>query len=57
MGRINSKDETLIKRWWVGKKMNATGRKFKDEKNGITIESCFHLSPEVVNIFEVLEFI
>jgi hypothetical protein len=57
MGCINSEDETLIKRWWVGKKMNATGRMFKDEKKGITIKSCFGLSPKIVNIFEVLEFI
>jgi hypothetical protein len=32
MGHINFKDHALIKRYWAGKKMNATGEKFKDEK-------------------------
>jgi hypothetical protein len=32
MGCHNFKDETLIKGWQVGQKMNAMGRKFKDEK-------------------------
>jgi hypothetical protein len=57
MGHINFKGQTLIKRWWVGKKMNAMGRKFKDEINRITIKSCFRVLLEVVNVFEVLKFI
>jgi hypothetical protein len=32
MGRINFKDHALIKRQWVGKKMNAMGKMFKDGK-------------------------
>jgi hypothetical protein len=32
MGCINFKDHALIKRWWVNKKMNVMGKKFKDEK-------------------------
>jgi hypothetical protein len=32
MGHINFKDHALIKRKWVGKKMNAMGGKFKDKK-------------------------
>jgi len=32
MGHINCKDHVLIKRQHVGKKMNAMGRMFKDEK-------------------------
>jgi hypothetical protein len=34
MGHINFKDFALIKRWWVGKKKNATSGMFKDEKQG-----------------------
>jgi hypothetical protein len=56
MGHINYKDHALIKRWQVGKK-NAKDKKFKDEKNGVTVESCFCLLLEVVSVFEVLEFI
>jgi len=57
MGRHNFKDELLIKRWQVGKKMNGTCRKLKDEnKQRVTIESCFHLLQEVVCFFKVLEF-
>jgi hypothetical protein len=29
---INFEDHALIKRWWVGKKMNAMGGMFKDKK-------------------------
>jgi hypothetical protein len=32
MGCINFEDCELIKRWWVGKKMNAIGGMFKDKK-------------------------
>jgi hypothetical protein len=35
--------------------MNATSGKLKDKKKDVTIESCFHLLPKVVRIFEVLE--
>jgi hypothetical protein len=31
--------------------MNVTNGKFKDEKNGVTIESSLHLSLEVVCVF------
>ncbi len=31
MGRINFKDEALIKNKWVGKKMNMMGGMFKDK--------------------------
>jgi hypothetical protein len=36
--------------------MNVMGGMFKDEKNGVTIESNLHLLLEVVRFFEVLEF-
>jgi len=32
MGHINFEDHALIKRQWIGKKMNATSTKFKDKK-------------------------
>jgi hypothetical protein len=32
------------------------GGMFKDEKNGVTIKSNFHLLLEVVRVFEILEF-
>jgi hypothetical protein len=32
MGRINFKDQALIKRWRASRKMNVMGRKFKGEK-------------------------
>jgi hypothetical protein len=48
---INVEDHLLIKKCWVGKKMNVTNGKFKDEKNGVTIESSLHLSLEVVCVF------
>jgi hypothetical protein len=32
MGHHNFKDKLLIKRWWVGQKMNVTGGKLKDKK-------------------------
>ncbi len=32
MGHINFEDHALIKRWRVGKKMNATSEKLNDEK-------------------------
>jgi hypothetical protein len=32
MGCINFEDHVLIKRWRACKKMNAMGKKFKDEK-------------------------
>jgi hypothetical protein len=32
MGRINFEDHVLIKTWRAGKKMNAMGEKFKDQK-------------------------
>jgi hypothetical protein len=57
VGRINSKDHALIKRQWVGKKMNVIGGKFKDEKKGVIVKNNLHLLLEVVRIFEVLKFI
>jgi hypothetical protein len=56
MGHINFKDHMLIKRQWAGKKMNATGRKFKDKKHEVTIESNLHLLLEIMCDFEILEF-
>jgi hypothetical protein len=32
------------------------GKKLKDEKNGVTIESSLGLLLEIVRVFEVLEF-
>jgi hypothetical protein len=55
MGHINFKDHALIKRHQVSKKMNATSEKFKDEKNGVIVESNLHLLLKVVHIFKVLE--
>jgi hypothetical protein len=40
----------------TSKKLNATGEKVNDEKNGVIIESYFRLLLEVMNTFEVLEF-
>jgi len=34
MGHINFEDHALIKRRHASKKMNAMGKKFKDEKKG-----------------------
>jgi hypothetical protein len=56
MGRINFEHHALITRRWVGKKMNATGWMFKDEKNRVVVESNLHLLLKVVRVFEVLEF-
>jgi hypothetical protein len=56
IGRINFEDEALIKRWQVGKKMDMTNEKWKNEKNEIIIESCFRLLLEIVSVFEVLKF-
>jgi hypothetical protein len=53
---INFEDHALIKRQRADKKMNATSERFKDEKNGVTIESSLHLLLEVVRIFKILEF-
>jgi hypothetical protein len=36
MDHINFEDHGLAKRQWASKKMNVTGRKFKDEKNKVT---------------------
>jgi len=57
MGHINFEDFALIKRWWVGKKMNAKGGMFKDEKKRMIVISKLCLLLEVVCIFKVLEFI
>jgi hypothetical protein len=38
------------------KKMVAIGEKFKEKKNGITVESNLRLLLEVVQVFKVLEF-
>jgi aspartyl aminopeptidase len=46
----------LIKSQWVDENMNVMGRMFKDEKNGVIIESNLRLLLEVMPIFEVLEF-
>ncbi len=56
IGHINLKVQVLIKRCWTNEKMNVMGGMFKDEKNGVTIESNLHLLLEVVRFFEVLEF-
>jgi hypothetical protein len=37
--------------------MNVMNRKFKDEKNGVVIESCFCLLLEVVSVFKILEIV
>ncbi len=54
MGHINFEDHALIKRWQIAKKMNVMGGKFKDEKNGVVVESYFCLLLEVMSIFEVI---
>jgi hypothetical protein len=56
MGRINFEDHVLIKRWWAGKKMNATSGMFKDKKNKVIVKSSLRLLLEVVHVFKVLEF-
>jgi hypothetical protein len=56
MGHINFEDHVLTKRQHVGKKMNVMDEMFKDEKNGVIVESNLYLLLEVVHIFEVLEF-
>ncbi len=33
MGCHNFKDEPLIKKWWVGQKMNETGEKLNNKSN------------------------
>jgi hypothetical protein len=37
MGHINFENHVLIKRQWVGQKMNAINRTFKDEKNEVIV--------------------
>jgi hypothetical protein len=55
-GGHNFENEALIKRWWVGQKMNAMDEKFKDgKKNKLIVKTCFPLLSEVVCVFEVLE--
>jgi hypothetical protein len=54
---INFEDHTLIKRWWGGKKINATSRKLKDKKKRVIVKNCFHLLQKVVSVFKFLEFI
>ncbi len=56
MGCINFEDHVLIKRQWVGKKMNVTGGMFKDKKNKVIVENSLRLLLEVVHVFKVLEF-
>jgi hypothetical protein len=57
MGRINFEDHVIIKRWRANEKMNVMGRMFKDEKNGVTIQSSLCLLLEVECVFKVLEFV
>jgi hypothetical protein len=45
-----------IKNQWVDENMNVMGRMFKDEKNGVIVESNLRLLLEIMPIFEVLEF-
>ncbi len=58
MGRINFKDDVLIRRQWANERMNVTSNIFvqRHEKE-VIIESGLHLLLEVVHVFEVLEFI
>ncbi len=44
MSYINFEDHALIKKQWVGEKMNAMGEMFKYKKNGVTIKSGFFVS-------------
>jgi hypothetical protein len=37
--------------------MNTMGRKFKNKKNDITIESGFRFLPKVVSVFKVMDII
>jgi hypothetical protein len=57
MGHINFEDYALIKRWWACKKMNVTGKMFKDQKKKVTVKSNLRLLLEVMRVFKVLEFI
>jgi hypothetical protein len=56
MGHINFEDHALIKRYQVGKKVNAMNRMFRDEKKKVTVEINLCLLLEVTHVFEVLEF-
>jgi hypothetical protein len=56
MSRINFEDHELIKRQWVGKKMNVMGGMFKDQKKRGNHRSSLRLLLEVVRVFKVLEF-
>ncbi len=57
MGCINFEDHALIKRWRAEENMNVTSEMFKDEKNGVTIESNLRLLLGIMHVFKVLEFI
>jgi hypothetical protein len=52
MGHINFEDHALIKRRYACKKMNATCRRFKDEKNEVIVKKNLHLLLEVVHILK-----
>jgi hypothetical protein len=56
MGHINFEDHVLIEKGRAGKKMNASGRMFKDKKNGVIIKRRLRLLFEVVCVFEVSKF-
>jgi hypothetical protein len=56
MGHINFKDHTLIKRQYVGKKMNATGEHPRTKSNEENVKNNLCLLLEVVHVFKVLEF-
>jgi hypothetical protein len=47
MGCINFEDHVLIKRHWVGDKMNVMSGKFKNGKKGVTIINGFHFLPKL----------
>jgi len=57
MGHISFNDHALVKRQWVGKKMNVMGGMFKDKRKRVTIKSNLRLLLEVVHVFKVLKFI
>jgi hypothetical protein len=57
MGHVSFDDHALVKRQWVGKKMNVMSAMFKDKKKRVTIKSNLRLLLEVVHVFKVLKFI
>jgi hypothetical protein len=55
MGCINFEDHVLIKRQWVGDKMNVMSGKLKDGKKWRNHHKWFSFLAKVVSIFKVLE--